>query len=66
MIDEVIAERYVFKIFYTKGKVKEFKQEGSYEKMKRQYFLLKNNENISKILVFKLSPQQIDTSDWGS
>ena len=53
MIDEVITERYVFKIFYTKGKVQEFKQEGSYEKMKRQYLLLKNNENISKVLVFK-------------
>lgn len=66
MIDEVVTERYVFKIFYTKGKVQEFKQEGSYEKMKRQYLLFKNNENISKVLVFKLSPQKIDTSDWGS
>ncbi|QGT53206.1 hypothetical protein HYQ15_gp30 [Lactococcus phage CHPC958] len=66
MIDEVITEKYVFKIFYTKGKVQEFKQEGSYEKMKRQYLLLKNNKNISKVLVFKLSQQQIDTSDWSS
>lgn len=66
MIDEVITEKYVFKIFYTKGKVQEFKQEGSYEKTKRRYLLLKNNKNISKILVFKLSQQQIDTSDWSS
>lgn len=66
MFDEVITEKYVFKIFYAKGKVQEFKQEGNYEKMKRRYLLLKGNENIVKILVFQLTPQQLDTSDWSN
>lgn len=65
-IQEVKVKRIYLGSRMVVYSIKNYNFKGSYEKMKRQYLLLKNNENISKVLVFKLSPQQIDTSDWGS
>lgn len=64
MINEVISERYIFKIIYIDGEEKEFEHGGSYASVKQRYLWFKENKEIAKVFVFKLIPQQLDTSDW--
>lgn len=66
MIDEVITEKYVFKIIYLDGTEQEFEHRGIYTSVKQRYLWFKENKEIAKVFVFKLIPQQLDTSDWGS
>lgn len=66
MINEVISERYVFKVIYIDGEEKEFEHGGSYESVKQRYLWFKENKEIAKVFVFKLFSQQLDTSYWSS
>lgn len=66
MIDEVITERYVFKIIYTDGTEQEFEHGGIYASVKQRYLWFKENKEITKVFVFKLIQQQLDTSDWSN
>lgn len=66
MIDEVITEKYVFKIIYIDGTEQEFEHGGIYASAKQRYLWFKENKEIAKVFVFKLIPQQLDTSDWSS
>ena len=66
MIDEVITERYVFKIIYLDETEQEFEHGGSHESMKQRYLWFKENKEIAEVLIFKLIPQQLDPSDWSS
>lgn len=60
----MISEKYVFEITTVKGNKHKIQWELSCEKAKQRYLSLKKNENFTEILVFKLSPQKVDTSDW--
>lgn len=66
MIDEAITERYVFKIIYIDAAEQEFEHGGIYASVKQRYLWFKENKEIAKVFVFKLMPQQLDTSDWSS
>ena len=64
MINEVITERYFFKIIHIDGAEQEFEHGGNYASVKQRYLWFKGNKEIAKVFVFKLIPQQLDTSDW--
>lgn len=60
----MISKKYIFVIVYIEGNEQEFQHEGSYTSMKQRYLWFKKNKEITKVSVFELFPQQLNTSNW--
>lgn len=60
-----LGEKFIFLGF--KEERNNFKSEFTKEEIKaidERYLWFKENKEIAKVFVFKLIPQQLDTSDW--
>ena len=50
MINEVIAEKYVFKLIYIDGTEQEFEHGGIYASVKQRYLWFKETKKLLKFL----------------